>query len=619
MKLSLKTKIISLVTGLALGCAMLTGLGIYGLSKGGGNTKEIVGATSAKRDQWHDLRALHAALAIDEHLFVMEANPAVRRSIAAKMDNKYKAMTDLIGVIGLSANELENEKNGSEKTAITNYKKTVLKWWDNDLDVRREAEHGRREAANNLATVRGREIFENAMTAATAALDLSGKDLKTSVQAIQGGLDHLRLWIWLTLILTFAATAVIFISMFRTLDEISELISKTIRANSTNVERTARQVAEAASKLSQASTEQASALQQTAASTEELSAMVERNQENAKQATNLSESSQNCAQRGQNVVQEMAKAIFEINASNLDVMNQVFESNQKISEITKVIAEIGNKTKVINDIVFQTKLLSFNASVEAARAGEHGRGFAVVAEEVGNLARMSGTAAKEIGDMLESSIQRVDSIVRETKTNVERQVLLGKEKVDAGTSIVGECSQVLDEIVTSITQVSLMSNDISAASDEQAYGVKEISSAVGQLDTVVHGNAISAEEAAQAADGLTGQAKALQDTAIDLLAKIQGRQSIFSSDNKIFWQKNDGDKSAKSDMSGKTDKKKEGKALGENAKSNKNTSFRKTMSKKANVIELKPTAPESEVQNIQAGAGAEIDVPSADDPRFKDI
>ena len=74
-----------------------------------------------------------------------------------------------------------------------------------------------------------------------------------------------------------------------------------------------------------------------------------------------------------------------------------------------LISEIGNKTKVINDIVFQTKLLSFNASVEAARAGEHGKGFSVVAEEVGNLAHMSGNSAKEITQLLESSINRVNN------------------------------------------------------------------------------------------------------------------------------------------------------------------------------------------------------------------
>jgi methyl-accepting chemotaxis protein len=87
------------------------------------------------------------------------------------------------------------------------------------------------------------------------------------------------------------------------------------------------------------------------------------------------------------------------------------KSNDEISSIVKVIAEIGDKTKVINDIVFQTKLLSFNASVEAARAGEQGKGFAVVAEEVGNLATMSGKAAEEISSMLGDSMGKVELIV----------------------------------------------------------------------------------------------------------------------------------------------------------------------------------------------------------------
>jgi len=603
MKLSLKTNIILSLTGLALGCVVLTGLGIYGLSRGGGDLQDIVEVTAARREQWHELRTLQAALASKEHLYIVETRPDVRKSIASKMDIQYKAMSDLIGVIG------------SEKTAIGNYQRAIFKWWEYDLEVRREAEQGRREVAHNLATGKGREVYENAMAIATTALELSSKELKSSSQLAIEDLGYSRIWIWLTLILTLGATLSNFVLMFRTLGNITQMISNTITANSHSVERTARQVADAASKLSQASTEQASALQETAASAEELSAMVERNQENAKQATNLSDSSQECAQRGQQVVQEMAKAIFEIDASNQDVMNEVFEGNRKISEITKVIAEIGNKTKIINDIVFQTKLLSFNASVEAARAGEHGRGFAVVAEEVGNLARMSGTAAKEIGDMLESSIHKVDTIVRETKTNVERLVLFGKEKVDAGTRIVGECSQVLDEIVTSIIQVNLMSTDIAAASDEQAHGVKEISSAVGQLDTVVHGNAVSAEEAAQAADGLTGQAKALQGTVSDLLTQLQGGESIFSSDNKTFWTAND------LYRTGKAGGKREAKATaGPNAKPKKTSSAPKSTDKKSNVVEMRPTvAPEPEAQDQNLAVAEEVDVPSADDPRFKDI
>ena len=73
-------------------------------------------------------------------------------------------------------------------------------------------------------------------------------------------------------------------------------------------------------------------------------------------------------------------------------------------------------------IVFQTKLLSFNASVEAARAGEYGKGFSVVAEEVGNLAQMSGIAAKDISALLQSSVKKVEQIATESKTKIDRLV-----------------------------------------------------------------------------------------------------------------------------------------------------------------------------------------------------
>jgi methyl-accepting chemotaxis protein len=136
----------------------------------------------------------------------------------------------------------------------------------------------------------------------------------------------------------------------------------------------------AAEQLSQATTEQAASLEQTSASIHEMNSMVERNTENAKAAADKSGHSRDGALRGKDVVTKMMTAINEINDANSGIMSQIDESNVRMGEIITVINEIGSKTRVINDIVFQTKLLSFNASVEAARAGEHGKGFAVVAE-----------------------------------------------------------------------------------------------------------------------------------------------------------------------------------------------------------------------------------------------
>ena len=218
----------------------------------------------------------------------------------------------------------------------------------------------------------------------------------------------------------------------------------------------------------------------------------------------------------------MIKAIGDISTSNTEIMNQVNETNKEIENIVKIINEIGAKTKVINDIVFQTKLLSFNASVEAARAGEQGKGFAVVAEEVGNLAAMSGTAALEITNMLDGSIKAVETIVRGSKEKIGKLILNGKDKVEAGTRVAHECEEVLSEIVNSVASVSKMVIEISTASQEQAQGVYEITKAIAQLDKVTQQNTSNSAESADAAGSLSGQAKMLNSLVQKLVQTIEG-------------------------------------------------------------------------------------------------
>lgn len=277
-------------------------------------------------------------------------------------------------------------------------------------------------------------------------------------------------------------------------------ISGALSDASAQVSAAAGQVASASTQLSQAATEQASSLEETAASIEQMSSMVAKNNENSKSAANQSDEALNGTTKGKGSVDQMITSMKEIN-----------ESNAQIAEIVKVIREIDTKTKVINDIVFQTKLLSFNASVEAARAGEHGKGFAVVAEEVGNLAEMSGGAAEEISTLLESSIQKVEGIVGLTKT-----------KVESGTVVAQDCGSVLDEIVKSVTSVTKMAGEISTACNEQAQGVQEITKAMNQLDQVTQQNAATSEEAASAAEELSAQAESLNSLVQDLVRTVDG-------------------------------------------------------------------------------------------------
>lgn len=308
----------------------------------------------------------------------------------------------------------------------------------------------------------------------------------------------------------------------QSMNKTMQSIVSQLNENAAQVASASAQIASSSEELSSAATEQSSSLEQTASSLEEITSMISKATDSAKAAAESSIESKEKAVVGRGAVDKMLSSMAEISDSNEAIMNQVNASNQQMVEIVRVIQEIGNKTKVINEIVFQTKLLSFNASVEAARAGEHGKGFAVVAEEVGNLAQMSGNAAKEISEMLEGSISKVQTIVDETKTKVESLVALGKDKVQAGNSVANQCSEVLNDILNEVTKVTNLSQEISQASLEQSQGVGEINKAMRQLDTVTQQNSATSEEAASAAEEMSAQAEALKRVVDELVNVMNG-------------------------------------------------------------------------------------------------
>ncbi|CBW26101.1 putative methyl-accepting chemotaxis protein [Halobacteriovorax marinus SJ] len=240
--------------------------------------------------------------------------------------------------------------------------------------------------------------------------------------------------------------------------------------------------------LASSSQEQAASLQETVSSVEEINAMISRNATSAEESKTTSLESQRSASNGKNRVDEMVTTIDEIASNNDNVIKRMQQTNDEVTEILNIIKNINDKTKVINDIVFQTKLLSFNASVEAARAGESGKGFAVVAEEVGALANMSGNASEEIRELIENSMAKVEGIVSSTTSVMEKMIEDGKRAVSKGKERAQECKVVLDEIINNVDNVNRKVAEIASASKEQSQGVDEISRAMELLDQVSHKN-----------------------------------------------------------------------------------------------------------------------------------
>ncbi|WP_409308020.1 methyl-accepting chemotaxis protein [Pectobacterium sp. B1J-3] len=242
-----------------------------------------------------------------------------------------------------------------------------------------------------------------------------------------------------------------------------------VRQGSESIAGASSQLAAGNIDLSSRTEEQASALQETAASIEQLSSTVRQNADNARQANQLAQSTTKQAQSGGQLVIEV-----------VETMGAIDSSSKKIVDI------IG----VIDSIAFQTNILALNAAVEAARAGEQGRGFAVVASEVRSLAQRSASAAKEIKELIDHSVQTVE----------------------AGNRLVEQAGVSIQEIVSGVRRVSDLVGEISSASNEQTMGIEQVNVAVNQMEATTQQNASLVNEASAATQSLQQQAAQLAQT-----------------------------------------------------------------------------------------------------------
>jgi len=349
----------------------------------------------------------------------------------------------------------------------------------------------------------------------------SAKNAVELAKSTEASTDVVSLWVGL--IGVFSGLTIGFVFSNNIVKTISKILVD-LNKNAEQLTRASAQIASSSVELSQSAVGQANSLESTSASIEEMSSMVSKNSENAQSTANTSNASHQKAVEGKLVVEKMIHSMNQINTSNNAIMIQVDNSNEQFSGIVKVIEKIGSKTKVINDIVFQTKLLSFNASIEAARAGEHGKGFAVVAEEIGKLAQMSGSEAKEINTLLAESVQKVNEIVDETRQKVKALIDEGKNIVGEGAKVANQCGEVLENIVFNVSSVSTMAAEISTASLEQSRGVQEITNAMTKLDQVTQTNAAGSKNCADAAEELSNQAVVLKSVVAQLAQTIHGEQ-----------------------------------------------------------------------------------------------
>ncbi|MDH4466606.1 MAG: methyl-accepting chemotaxis protein [Bacteriovoracaceae bacterium] len=304
-----------------------------------------------------------------------------------------------------------------------------------------------------------------------------------------------------------------------------EMLASELTNSSHEVSAVSEQVSHNGSTLSTSLAKQAAAIQETVSAIEEISSMVKQNSENAAQSKKLAGSSLQIADHGKKSVDDLASEVQEIQNSTTDLMKTVDLGNLEITKIVNVIKEIETKTKVINDIVFQTKLLSFNASVEAARAGEAGKGFAVVAEEVGNLAALSGKSAKEISDLLVSSVSMAETIVKSSQERIQEKASENKARVNHAIEIALLCGKSLNEVFESAEKLNIMVGEISNASHEQATGVAEVSKAMHEMDSLIQQNSTISNSSVLATTKLNTEVIQVKKIVEKLYHTLRGQSS----------------------------------------------------------------------------------------------
>jgi methyl-accepting chemotaxis protein len=218
--------------------------------------------------------------------------------------------------------------------------------------------------------------------------------------------------------------------------------------------------------LAEKANEQAASLEETAAAVEEITSITRNNASNATKMAQLGQTVQTSVTQGEQLASKTATSMDEI--------------NEKVSLINEAIT-------VIDQIAFQTNILSLNAAVEAATAGEAGKGFAVVAQEVRNLASRSAEAAKEIKNLVEDA----------------------NEKTSQGKNISGEMIEGYKQLNKHISETIHIIEDVSSASKEQMLGIEQINDAVSMLDKVTQENAHEANNVTKIANEVNDMAQEL--------------------------------------------------------------------------------------------------------------
>ena len=317
------------------------------------------------------------------------------------------------------------------------------------------------------------------------------------------------------------------------LERLNNMVSE-IKKHAANINVSSQEMALGNQDLSNRTNQQSSSLEETATAMEEINSIVQNNAEDAKNANEITQKAQ------KSVVDSRTELLDAVNNSiemNQDMLQNLQSTNKDVVSAMEEIMESSKKIEgiitLMNDIAFQTNLLALNASVEAARAGEHGKGFAVVASEVRKLAHRSSKASTEIGVLIQTSLQHINSgrnLVNDGEQGMDEM----RTKIDTMlNNLKSESDSNLNGILTSVKEVSEVMENIKVASEEQAEGVDQINKAIADMDRITQENSALVEQNTTTSQNMAQEAENLEELLNTFKVEDQGSIDMVSRTKQI--------------------------------------------------------------------------------------